>query len=204
MKFGKIAAVAMVLALSPLAARADNSKFAVGPQGGLTFPNFHAASNSPTFGSAYSNKTGWLGGVFFEFGVWSVVLRPEANYVQKSFSVADVKVNNHYVEIPLLVKFNPFGDFAISPFIVLGPQWSKQVGDSVTSGSTTVFNNTTSSSWDVSAVGGVGFDVNFSDHLAFELQGRYSYGFHDVSNNSANVKMRDFYTIAGLSFQGGL
>jgi hypothetical protein len=204
MKFGKIAVVAMVLALSPLAARADNSKFAVGPQGGLTFPSFHVASDSPTFGTAYDKKTGWLGGVFFEFGVWSTTLRPEVNYVQKGFTSGGVTVANHYVEIPLLVKFNPFGDFAVSPFIVLGPQWSKQVGDSISNSGTTIYTNNTGSSWDVSAVGGVGFDVNFSDHLAFELQGRYSYGFHNLSNSTTNVKARDFYTIAGLSFQGGL
>jgi outer membrane protein W len=198
MKFGKIAAVAMVLALSPLAAHAadtktGDSKFAIGPQGGLTFPNYHVVSDSST-----------LGGIFMEFGVWSVVLRPEANYVQKGFTVGSVKVDNHYVEIPLLVKFNPFGDFAISPFIVLGPQWSKQVGESTSNNGTTVFTNNTHSSWDVSAVGGVGFDVNFSDHIAFELQARYSYGFHNIGDSTTNIKARDFYTIAGISFQGGL
>lgn len=203
MKFGKIAAVAMVLALSPLAARADNSKFAVGPQGGLTFPNFHVASDSTSFSNLYGNRTGYLGGVFFEFGVWSVVLRPEVNYVQKGYTFAGTNVDNHYVEIPLLVKFNPFGDFAASPFIVLGPQWSKKVGDSITQGNTTVFQNT-ATDWDISAVGGIGVDINFSDHLALELQARYSYGFRDIDTSSTVIKMRDFYTIAGLSFQGGL
>jgi hypothetical protein len=197
MKSGKIA-VALALLLSPILARAEG-KFAIGPQGGLTFPNFKV-NNDSTLSGLYGNRSGWLGGIFLEFGVWSIVIRPEANYVQKGYSVGSVNVDNHYIELPALVKINPLGSLPVSPFIVLGPQWSKQVGDSVSYGNTTVFTNT-NDRWDISAVGGVGIDINFSERFAFELQGRYSYGFRNVSNTTTEVKMRDFYAIAGLSIQ---
>jgi hypothetical protein len=201
MKFGKIVAVFVAAAtLIPAAARAEG-KIAIGPQGGLTFPDFHVKDQ--TLASTYSNKNGWAAGVFAEFGVWAITLRPEANFVTKGYTVANVgTVKNQYVEIPVLLKFNPFGEFGVSPFIVVGPQWSKKIGetDNFVNGVTS-YNNTVTD-WDISGVAGLGFDFNFSKHLALELQGRYSYGFRNVNTSSAsNIYMRGFYLLGGLSIQ---
>ncbi|MGZ3650862.1 MAG: porin family protein [Bdellovibrionota bacterium] len=199
MKLGKIIAVALALVLSPLAARSEG-KIAIGPQGGLTFPNFQVKNS--TISGLYGNKSGWLGGVFVEFGLWSITLRPELNYVTKGYTVANVaEVKNHYLEVPVLLKINPLAGMVVSPFLVVGPQWSRQVSESVTPvAGTTTYSNTVTD-WDLSGVAGLGVDINFSEHIALQLQGRYSYGFRDVDTSTTEVKTRDFYTIAGLAIQ---
>lgn len=201
MKLGKIAAVTLALALSPIAAHAEG-KIAIGPQGGFTFPNFHVKDQ--TIGSTYSNRNGWLAGLFLEFGVWAVTLRPEVNLVTKGYTVANVaNVTNRYLEIPVLLKLNPFGEFAVSPFLVVGPQWSKRISDKVEpiGGGAATFSNT-ATDWDLQGLAGLGIDINFSSHLALELQGRYGYGFRNVNTSPAtDITMLGFYALAGLSIQ---
>ncbi|MGZ3700513.1 MAG: porin family protein, partial [Bdellovibrionota bacterium] len=155
-----------------------------------------------TISGLYGNKSGWLGGVFVEFGLWSITLRPELNYVTKGYTVANVaEVKNHYLEVPVLLKINPLAGMVVSPFLVVGPQWSRQVSESVTPvAGTTTYSNTVTD-WDLSGVAGLGVDINFSEHIALQLQGRYSYGFRDVDTSTTEVKTRDFYTIAGLAIQ---
>lgn len=202
MKFRKLAALIPALALFPLMSRADEGvggRFAFGPQGGLTFPGFHVKNS--TISGLYGNKNGWAGGLFLEFGLWTITLRPELNYVTKGYTVGNsVEVRNRYVEVPVLVKINPFSDFVVSPFIVVGPQWSKQVSADVTvSGATTSYNNT-ATNWDVSAVAGLGLEFNVSDSVGISVQGRYSYGFRDVDSSTTEVHERGFYALGGVAF----
>jgi hypothetical protein len=199
MKFGKIVALLLALAISPLSARAEG-KVAIGPQGGWTFPDFHVKDS--TLSGLYKNKNGWMAGLFLEFGVWAVTLRPEINYVTKGYTVANVAdVENRYLEVPVLLKINPLSGFAVSPFLVVGPQWTKQISDRVTPVAGVASYVNTATDWDISGVAGLGVDINFSQHLALQLQGRYSYGFRNVNTTNTEINERGFYAIGGLSVQ---
>ncbi|RYZ82421.1 MAG: PorT family protein [Proteobacteria bacterium] len=127
--FGALAAVALT-STSAMAAAGDG-KISFGPQGGIVFSNFNTNGNAP-FGNDFDKNTGYMAGAFLEFGIWSVTLRPEANYVQTGYNVLGADVKNNYLEIPLLLKINPFADSVVSPFIVLGPSWSKHLSSSAT------------------------------------------------------------------------
>lgn len=61
---------------------AGDGRFTIGPQGGIVFSDY-SVKNAP-FGSNYKNDNGFVGGVFFEMGIWAVTLRPEINYVEKN------------------------------------------------------------------------------------------------------------------------
>jgi hypothetical protein len=136
MKSCKLVAAALALLACPLAAHAEDGKFAIGAQGGITFPDFHVKDQ--TLNQIYGNKNGWLGGIYLEFGLWSITLRPELNYVEKGYTVANTaEVKNQYLEVPVLLKISPLGQAAFSPFLVIGPQWSKQIGETVTTLGTT-------------------------------------------------------------------
>jgi opacity protein-like surface antigen len=191
------------LALTTQMARAEDGgdgKFAFGPQGGLVFSDY-SVDNAP-FGRNYDDENGFIAGLFLEFGVWTVTLRPEINYVEKKFTVANTaEVTNKYVEIPLLLKVNPFSDFVVSPFIVLGPSWSNHLGSDVKLlGTTTTYDNT-ADDWDLAGVGGVGVEFNVAENLNLSVQGRYNFGLRDIDKSNAEVKSRGIYALGGLGFQ---
>ena len=190
--------LSMAILSVPVSALAG-AKIALGVQGGLTFPNYQFKNTSPA--AQYGNKDGWLGGFFGEIGFSSLTLRPELNYVTKTYTVAGIAdVKNHYLEIPVFLKFNPLGDFVVSPFVLVGPQWSKQIRTEVTTvGSTTTFTNT-ADDWDLAAVAGLGVEFNILPIVVFSVQGRYAYGFRDIDRSSVEMKTRAFYALAGLAF----
>lgn len=188
------------LAFTTEVASAEDGKFAFGPQGGLVFSDY-SVENAP-FGRTYDDENGFIAGLFFEFGLWTVTLRPEINYVEKKFTVANTaEVTNKYVEIPLLLKVNPFSDFVVSPFIVLGPSWSNHLESDVKLlGVTTTYDNT-ADDWDIAGVGGLGVEFNVAENLNLSVQGRYNFGFRDIDKSSAEVKSRGIYALGGLGFQ---
>lgn len=203
--FQVIGFLVALAAFTPTAQAVDNvsggdGKFAFGLQGGATFPDFRVTNN--TVSNAFDGKTGWLAGAYLEFGVWTITLRPEFNYVQKGYTVANLaEVKNRYLEIPVLLKFNPIAAAGFSPFIVLGPQWSKRISSSTSAiGASTTFSDTTDT-WDIAAVGGLGVEFNFSENVAFNIQGRYNYGFRDQDTGVGSIKSRGFYALAGLTFE---
>lgn len=200
MKLLKAAALTITLALGAQSAMADegDGKMAVGVQGGLVFSDY-SVSNAP-FGRNYDGDNGKLGGVFFEFGVWTVTLRPEVNYVEKGYTIANtVEVTDKYVEIPVLLKVNPFGDFVVSPFLLVGPSWSKHIGSDVKLlGSTTSFSSS-SDDWDIAGVAGAGVEFNVAENVAINVQGRYNFGFRDLDSSTAQLKSRGIYGLGGVS-----
>jgi hypothetical protein len=190
--------LALLISFSP-AAFAEG-KAAIGVQGGLTFPDFHVKNS--TFASQYGNKDGWLVGLYGEIGLWTITFRPELNYVTKGYTVANTaEVNNRYLEIPLLLKFNPFGDFFLSPFIVVGPQWSYHMSTDTTLANTTVTYTNTADKSDLSGVAGLGLEFNISEGIGANFQGRYSFGLRDVDDTATEVRTRAFYAIVGLSMR---
>jgi opacity protein-like surface antigen len=178
---------------------AGSGKFAIGPQGGLVFSDY-SVENAP-LGRNYDSDNGFIAGVFFEMGIWAVTLRPEVNYVEKSYTVArTAEVTQKWLEIPVLVKVNPFADFVVSPFILLGPQWSNQLSSDVKLlGATTTFSNT-ADEWDLSGVLGAGVEFNVSENVSLNVQGRYNFGLRDIDSGGAEVKSRDIYALAGVGF----
>lgn len=204
MKILKVAMmIAAVVGIAGTAQAADggDGKVAIGLQGGLNFP-----MNSYTKGTGgvnFDDKSGWLGGVYGEFGVWSVTLRPEVNYVSRNFKVGNlIEVDNRYIEIPLLVKFNPFGSAPFSPFILLGPKWSTQVSTEVKTAIGSASYTNTADDWDIAGVAGLGFEFNVSENIALGVQGRYNLGFRDIDTSANEIKLRSFDVLAGLTFQG--
>jgi opacity protein-like surface antigen len=180
---------------------ATDGKVAFGLQGGLLFPKYNVSGS--TLSNTWDRKDGWKAGVFFEFGIWTVTLRPEVSYARKGYTVgsfADVTSDN--LQLAALLKFSPFGDGVFSPFILLGPQWSKQFSADTTrrAGSTALYVNT-ADTWDIAAVGGLGFEFNVSEHVALGLQGRYVYGFRDIDASTTEVKQREVEALANLTFQ---
>lgn len=200
MKIFKIFGLLAAFGLGAHSAHAEDGKFAFGPQGGLVYPNY-SASNLPA-GSQLDDNSGYLAGVFFEFGLWTVTLRPELNYVVKGYTLSSTaEVEHKYLEIPVLLKVNPFGDFVVSPFLVLGPSWSYHLESDVKLlGSTTTYDNRTDN-WDIAGVAGAGVEFNVSENIGMNVQGRYNFGFRDIDDTSAEVRSRGLYALAGLSFQ---
>ncbi len=187
----------LALILLPSLAFAEG-KAALGVQGGATFSDFHVKNGS--FASQYGSKDGWLLGVYGEIGVWTLTFRPEINYVTKGYTVANMaEVNNRYVEIPLLLKFNPFGRFFLSPFIVVGPQWSYHLNSDVTLANATIAYNNSVVKSDISGVAGLGLEFNVSERIGANVQGRYGFGLRDVDESTTEVRTRAFYAIVGLS-----
>jgi opacity protein-like surface antigen len=187
-------------AITAQVARAEDGKFAFGPQGGLVFSDY-SVDNAP-FGNDYDSDNGFLAGLFMEFGVWTVTLRPEVNYVEKKFTVANTaEVTSKYLEIPVLLKVNPFADFVVSPFIVIGPSWSNHLKSDVKLLGSTATYNDTADDWDLAGVGGVGVEFNVAENVSLSVQGRYNFGLRDIDESNAEVKSRGIYALGGLGFQ---
>lgn len=196
-----VSAVAMGAPAFAEEANPTSGKFAFGLQGGPTFAKYYERNTGA--GTAFDSKTGWMGGIFFEFGIWTMTLRPEANYVKKEYGVgalADVSVER--LELNALLKFNPLGPGAISPFLLIGPQWSKHMKTNVSSRSgTTVATVRAGDEWDLAGVGAAGIDFNLSESFAIGAQGRYVFGFRDLDNSTAELKTRDVQALLSLTFQ---
>jgi outer membrane protein W len=195
-----ILAVALGFAALGGAAQAADGKIGFGLQGGAVFTDF-SRSNTPV-GVNYENRTGYMGGAFVEFGLWTITLRPEANYVVTKYNVGTLaEIKNKYLEIPLLLKINPFADSVVSPFIVLGPSWSKHLGTDVSVlGTTATFNNTNDDDfW--SGVAGVGVEFNVAENIGLSFQGRYNFGLSDTDTSTQEVKARSIYGMAGITIQ---
>lgn len=195
----KVWMAVLAMGLFGAAARAEDGRIAIGVQGGVVFTDF-SRENTPV-GLNYDNNNGWLGGAYAEFGVWTITLRPEVNYVETGYTVGSVaEVTNKYLEIPLLVKVNPLSDFMVSPFILFGPSWSRHLSTDVNVlGFNANFRGDNSDDfW--SGVLGAGVEFNIFENAAFNVQARYNFGLSDTDTSTQEVKSRSVYALAGLTF----
>jgi opacity protein-like surface antigen len=200
---GLLALVFSLATGNALAADVDatDGKIAIGLQGGLLFADSKVSGSS--ISNAWNDEDGWVGGIFAEFGIWTLTLRPEFNYVRNKYSVGSVAdVERDSMQLNALLKFNPFGAGVVSPFILVGPQWAKEVETEVTrrAGTTVVYADT-SSKWDIAAVGAVGLEFNISEFIALGVQGRYIFGFRDIDDTTTEVKRRELEALANITFQ---
>jgi opacity protein-like surface antigen len=179
-------------------AEAEDGRMAIGPQGGVVFSDF-SVSNAP-FGQSYDNRTGFMAGVFVELGVATLTLRPELNYVEMGYTVVNTaEVTNRYLEIPLLLKFNPFGEALLSPFLLIGPSWSHHMSSNVTLlGGTTAYQVTTDR-WNMAGVAGLGIEFNVAENLGLAFQGRYNFGLRDLDRTGVRIRSRSIYAMGGLT-----
>lgn len=205
MKAARILMAAATLGLAAPAwaeeANPTSGKVAVGVQGGPTFAEFHERNTGA--GVTFDGKTGWMGGLFFEFGIWTITLRPEVNYVRKEYSVGNfADIETERLELNALLKFNPLGPGVVSPFLLIGPQWSNHLDTKVTNrAGATVASVATGNKWDLAGVGAVGIDFNFSESFALGAQGRYVFGFRDLDDSTVELKTRDVQALLSLTFQ---
>ena len=168
----------------------------VGFQGGLNFET----TTTPSEVSS-SARTGYTVGINLEVPLSTMVsLQPELNYSRRAINLATTggavaNVKYHSLEHPAFLRVN-LGQY-IRPYIFLGPvatwNFSKEleIGDNSTSTSFS-FNPKT---LDISAVGGVGLQIN-----SFFANARYSIGVMDISDTSAEWRSRGIKLLAGLQF----
>lgn len=182
-------------------ANPTSGKVAFGVQGGPTFAEYHERNTGA--GVTFDGKTGWMGGLFFEFGIWTLTLRPEVNYVNKRYDVgALADVETERLELNALLKFSPLGPGVVSPFLLLGPQWSNHLNTKVSNrAGATVATLSTGNEWDLAAVGALGLDFNISESFALGAQGRYVFGFRDLDDSTVELKTRDVQALLSLTFQ---
>ncbi len=203
LKLGMALAFSSVLATTAAAEEANalSGKFALGLQGGLTFADFDQKNTG--VGTGFSSKTGWMGGLFLEFGLWTITLRPEVNYVRKKYDIgSSAEMETNRLELNALLKLSPFGPMIISPFILIGPQWSNHLDTKVNNRSGfTVAGVSTAEEWDLAGVAGLGLDINVAESIALGAQGRYILGFRDLHDGGANLKTRDVQALATITFQ---
>ena len=205
MKAARILMVAAALGLAAPAwaeeASPTSGKVAFGIQGGPTFAEYHERNTGA--GVTFDGKTGWMGGLFFEFGIWTLTLRPEVNYVRKKYSVGNfADIETERLELNALLKFSPLGPGVVSPFLLIGPQWSNHLDTKVTNrAGATVASVATGNKWDLAGVGAVGIDFNFSESFALGAQGRYVFGFRDLDDSTVELKTRDVQALLSLTFQ---
>lgn len=189
---------AVLSAPGAMADEAGDGKIAFGPQGGYVWPRL--SINRPNANT--ENDNGFLAGAFLEFGVWVLTIRPEVNYVEKGYTVANTaEVTHKYLEIPALVKINPFGEFVVSPFLVFGPSWSKHLGSKTRLLGTTTSYNDNTDQWDAAGVAGAGIEFNVAENLGINVQGRYNFGIRDLDSSANEVRSRGLYGIVGVSIQ---
>jgi outer membrane protein W len=179
-------------------ADSGTGRFALGPQGGIVFPNWSFKNTTVNT----ENDNGYMAGLFLEMGVWALTLRPEVNYVEKGYTVTNVaEVKHRYLEIPVLLKFNPFDASVVSPFILIGPSWSKHLSEKTTAinGASATYTDH-ADKWDLAGVAGAGIEFNLSEHVGLQLQARYNFGFRDLDSSATEIRSRGLYGMGGLAF----
>ncbi|SMO39828.1 porin family protein [Solitalea koreensis] len=171
---------------------ASAQKLEFGIKGGV---NFTSASDikfsdnlSTSFKNTSGNVTGWHLGVYSEIGVSILTFQPELLFAEKGFKSdqenGTVTVKYNYLDIPILVKFNPIPLVSIFS----GPQVSIKLSDKISGPSDITsqinLNNLKDGDWGIVAGAGVKLSK-------LQIQGRYIWGLNDVTKEGASVDFKN-------------
>jgi opacity protein-like surface antigen len=179
----------------------DAGYIGIGVHGGVNLNDLSVDKNvSSTITANENNGVGALVGVHFEFGSSQFMLRPELNYSVHKYSVSNLAdVSHKYLEVPVLFKVAILPS-PIQPFVEIGPQFGFHLADDVNALGTTTTYNDSSNTMYVAGVAGAGLRLDLAENLAIEAEGRYVFGFTDISsNNDFSVKTRGFQILGGLT-----
>jgi hypothetical protein len=163
---------ALTLTLSALA---QPAKFGI--KAGVNF-----ASTSNSAGGNSGNKVGLHAGLLSHIHLspsWS--LQPEAYYSNQGGEVGNVRLNLHYVNIPLLVQYNFNNGFRLQT----GPQLGVLAGVSdKTNGQTSnVFDSDDFKSTDFSW----SFGLGYLSYSGLGVDARYNLGLSNINDANATV-----------------
>jgi hypothetical protein len=169
-----------------------------GVKAGATLTNFMGDDVS----DESDNKFGFLAGVVANFPVNDMFsVQPEVLFSQKGAEAGDTKLNQNYVDVPVMVKVNT-GDNGSGLFFELGPQFgllvSSKTGDTDTK---EAFNT---------------FDFGYAAGLGYQLESGLNFGLRynggitnvlkevDVLGSSVQPKSRNsaFQLSVGYMFGG--
>jgi Outer membrane protein beta-barrel domain len=193
----------------PIAAQSTAGPLRVGVMAGL---------NSATLGGSDADdadrKNGLLAGVYLVKPLTSsIALRPELLYSQKgaetSFDDEDfsgkVKFKLDYIDIPVLLQFEPTGGGDVRPHLFLGPSFGfkasckiEGTGSGVSASVDCEDSDIDLKSFDVGGVVGAGLSFPLGGVRA-ALGARYQHGFSDLESGSS-VKNRVLSLHIGLEF----
>lgn len=200
-----LAVIGVISASSVFAAdstsKGDAGTFGIGIHGGVNLNDLKVDKNvSSTISANENGGTGALLGVHFEFGSSQFMIRPEINYSVHKYNFANVAdVSHKYLEIPVLFKFAILPS-PIQPFVEIGPQFGFHLSDDTTTLGTTTTVSDSSHTMNVAGVAGAGLRLDLIENLALEAEGRYVFGFTDLSqSNDVTVKTRGFQVLGGLT-----
>jgi hypothetical protein len=179
--FRIFAVTAIALAATALTAQAQQAK-QFGIVAGVDFADITGDDFSGT-----SSKTGFVGGLYLAIPMGDrVAIEPEVLYASKGAQdqdISDIKLNNNYIEIPVLVRysFNNNG----GPYLLAGPAVGFSISCKFTDGSTDLDCNDTNglgleTNTTFGGVVGLGFQKN-----RFGLEGRYDFDFGDAFKDIA-------------------
>jgi hypothetical protein len=154
-------------------------------------------------GSDVDSRTGFVGGVFYEFKAGSSLsIVPEVLYSMKGGKNAlfgdDVTWANDFIQVPVLVKY-AFGTSSTKPFIFAGPAIAFNINCKFSDPDVDVscddlFGSDFVSSTDFSGILGAGVQWN-----ALDINLRYDMGFTDVLEDVSG-KTRTWTLMAGYNF----
>ncbi len=152
------------------------AKAGVGVHGGI---NLASLSTSPV--AVKSSSTELMLGVFYESKGDMFHFQPEFNYVRK--------YGANYLAVPLLGKLK-FDIPVVKPFLVLGPALALRV------------EGTGSKTFEITADGGGGVEIEIAPAIAVVADIRYSLGLTDTNDTGgiATIKSRGVHILAGLHF----
>jgi hypothetical protein len=179
------ALAAIALAATALTAQAQGAK-QFGIVAGVDFASITGDDFDGT-----SSKTGFVGGIYAAFPVAArVAIEPEVLYASKGTQDSDdssIKLNNDYIEIPVLVRYN-FSDNG-GAYVLAGPSVGFSISCELTDGTVsldcaddTLFGVDATTTF--GGVLGLGFQKN-----RFGLEGRYDFdfgnAFEDIDGKNA-------------------
>jgi len=174
-KFFRISAVAtLALMGTALTAQAQGAK----QFGIVAGVGFASMSGSDLDGLDLGTRTGFVGGFYVSLPVASrISIEPEVLYAMKGMKINnfDISLNNDYIEIPVLVKYN-FNDKG-GPYLLAGPAVGFSISCNEESGSASIScsDDGLSTNTTFGGVLGLGFQKN-----RFGLEGRYDFDFGDA------------------------
>jgi len=150
--------------------------------------------SSITDAQGFSNKTGFLAGVFVgaKFGD-KIGIQADLLYSQQGAEFDAGSFDLTYVNVPVVLKYYLFKGLNLQA----GPQFGFIVNDDITSVPGSIFDNAKAESFDLSGIVGVGLDLPFG----VRLDGRYNFGLSEVvKTNTNNFKNSVISLSLGYSF----
>jgi len=171
--FRIFAVAAVALAATALTAQAQGAK-QFGIVAGVDFADMSGDDFDAT-----SSKTGFMGGLYVAIPMADrVAIEPEVLYASKGTQDSDnssVKLNNNYIEIPVLVRYSFNNDGGV--YFLAGPAVGFSISCKLSDGTNDVdcSDLDTETNTTFGGVVGIGFQKN-----RLGLEGRYDFDFGDA------------------------